>query len=511
MTASTGAQRRLCSRAAIICMLLLVRNASVAVRAFTAPSLKPVSIIPPTSQHRCHYNYDKIDNNGIIKKQFFSSLHPSTTTSSSTSTRLQSSLSAATTAVTIAGLRTSLHSNVGYVWTVVLWLSTFGTSLERRTTVGKALSAPLATMALALTVANIGIIPFYSPVYTVVNRFFVPLAVPLLLFDSDLKRLINDTGTLLAAFCVGAFSTVLATIIAFPIIPLKNLGPDVGWRVACALAARHIGGAINFVAVAETLNIGGDVVAAAIAADNVVVALYFAFLFSIAKSGEDDKTTTKSSIASTPTNDNSEDTTDKVQDPKIATISEMAVEDEKSPSTITLPTIAISISVASSLVTVGSFLTKALLPAGTSSLPLISALTVVAATLFPTFFSKLSETGTALGVVFVQMFFACSGAAGSIRMVFEKAPALFAFSALQIGIHFGALMTIGRGIFKLPKRELYLASNANVGGPTTAAAMAQAKEWKQLVLPALLIGILGYATATALALSLGPILLRIVK
>jgi uncharacterized membrane protein len=176
---------------------------------------------------------------------------------------LHSSLSVATAAATIAGLKTTLHSNFGYVLTLVLWLSTFGTSLERRTTVGKALSAPLATMALALTAANIGIIPFTSPVYTVVNRFFVPLAVPLLLFDSDLKRVVNDTGTLLAAFCVGAFATVLATIVTFPIVPLTNLGPDVGWRVACALAARHIGGAINFVAVAETLKIGGDAVAAA--------------------------------------------------------------------------------------------------------------------------------------------------------------------------------------------------------------------------------------------------------
>jgi uncharacterized membrane protein len=245
-----------------------------------------------------------------------------------------------------------------------------------------------------------------------------------------------------------------------------------------------------------------------VAADNVVVALYFAFLFSIAKSGEDDSAATDgpASDDSSPSED-----TDEVLDEKIATISEMAVEDEKSPSTITLPTLAISVSVASTLVTAGSFLTKALLPAGTSSLPLISALTVVAATLFPSFFANLSETGTALGVIFVQMFFACSGAAGSIRMVFEKAPSLFAFSTLQIGIHFGTLMAIGRGIFKLPKRELYLASNANVGGPTTAAAMAQAKEWKQLVLPALLIGILGYATATALALSLGPLLVRIVK
>ena len=107
------------------------------------------------------------------------------------------------------------------------------------------------------------------------------------------------------------------------------------------------------------------------------------------------------------------------------------------------------------------------------------------------------------------MFFAASGAAGSIRMVLQQAPALFAFSILQIGVHFLFLIGVGRGLLRLPKRELFLASNANVGGPTTAAAMAQAKEWKTLVLPALLVGILGYATATALALALGPLLLRL--
>jgi uncharacterized membrane protein len=96
-----------------------------------------------------------------------------------------------------------------------------------------------------------------------VNRYLVPLALPMLLFDSDLKRVINDTGTLLAAFGVGAFATIVGTILTFMIVPLQSLGPDVGWRVACALAARHIGGAINFVAVAETLKIGGTTVSAA--------------------------------------------------------------------------------------------------------------------------------------------------------------------------------------------------------------------------------------------------------
>ena len=108
----------------------------------------------------------------------------------------------------------------------------------------------------------------------------------------------------------------------------------------------------------------------------------------------------------------------------------------------------------------------------------------------------------------MQMFFAASGAAGSIRLVIESAPSLFLFSALQIALHFCSLMSIGKLIFKLPAKELYLASNANVGGPTTAAAMATAKEWKRLTLPALLVGILGYASATPIALALGQIILK---
>jgi hypothetical protein len=58
----------------------------------------------------------------------------------------------------------ALHGDARFVLTGILWLSTFGISLERRTIVGKALSAPLATMALALTAANLGLLPFASPI-----------------------------------------------------------------------------------------------------------------------------------------------------------------------------------------------------------------------------------------------------------------------------------------------------------------------------------------------------------
>ena len=43
----------------------------------------------------------------------------------------------------------------------------------------------------------------------------------------------------------------------------------------------QIGGAVNFVAVSEILKASPDVIAAAVAADNIVVALYFMLLFSL--------------------------------------------------------------------------------------------------------------------------------------------------------------------------------------------------------------------------------------
>jgi len=387
----------------------------------------------------------------------------------------------------------SLHSDKFYVLSAVMLLSSFGLTLERNTKIGKALSAPLATMALALIIANLGIIPFSSPIFDFVNTNLIPLAIPLLLYDSNLRRVISDTGTLLIAFLVGTISTIIGTILTYPLFPLKSLGAD-GWKVASALAARHIGGAINFVAVSETLNVSGSAVSAAIAADNVVVALYFALLFSLATEGEDEEEE-KSSVQS---NVNDEPSAI-VRDPENVS---------NSGGDITMPSIAMSLTVASCIVTVGKLLTTALFPA-TSALPMISVVTVLSATLFPTFFHNLAFTGTSIGVIFMQMFFAASGAAGSIRLVMQKAPSLFIFSALQVAIHFVSLMGIGRGILRLKSNELYLASNANVGGPTTAAAMAQAKEWKRLVLPALLVGILGYATATPIALALGQILLKL--
>lgn len=85
----------------------------------------------------------------------------------------------------------------------------------------------------------------------------------------------------------------------------------------------------------------------------------------------------------------------------------------------------------------------------------------------------MTEAGGHLAVILMNLFFAVTGASGRIDKVLSTAPRLFLFSALQLLVHFLFLMGVGRGVLKLPLKELLLASNANVGGPTTAAAMVR--------------------------------------
>lgn len=53
---------------------------------------------------------------------------------------------------------------------------------------------------------------------------------------------------------------------------------------------------------------------------------------------------------------------------------------------------------------------------------------------------------------------------------------------------------------------LLTASNANVGGPATAAAMAAARGWPNMIRPAMLTGSLGYAIGTAIGIALAPLM-----
>lgn len=91
----------------------------------------------------------------------------------------------------------------------------------------------------------------------------------------------------------------------------------------------------------------------------------------------------------------------------------------------------------------------------------------------------------------ITMWFVQIGAAARLREILLLAPVVLAFKLLMSIINIGGTLIVGK-IFKWNIEECFTASNASLGGPTTAAAYVISKGWSSLIAPATLVGLYGY-------------------
>jgi uncharacterized membrane protein len=276
-----------------------------------------------------------------------------------------------------------------------------------------------------------------------------------------------------------------------------------GYLAYCRIkrCARHIGGAVNYVATVEALGAAPAAVTAGIAADNLVVALFFLLLLLVARRVVYVPPAAASRFG---------DQAARQEEDASAVIARESIGEDMSSSpaaSLRIADIALAVALSACLCTAGTAVAAAYLP-GLGPIPVITALVVALATAAPKRLGTLCTAGSGVGILLMQVFFAATGASGSIISVLRTAPALFVFSAVQIAVHFIVVLAVGRGLLKWNLEDLLLASNANVGGPTTAAGMAASKKWTHLIVPALLVGVFGYAIATFLSLALAHMVLQ---
>ena len=65
----------------------------------------------------------------------------------------------------------------------------------------------------SLVLVNLRVLPTGSPVYDALGGYILPLAIPLLLFQSDLRKIIKESGRLLIIFIAAGATSVLGGII----------------------------------------------------------------------------------------------------------------------------------------------------------------------------------------------------------------------------------------------------------------------------------------------------------
>src|SRR5258708_5543360 len=100
-------------------------------------------------------------------------------------------------------------SDTWLLWTVILAGVALSVWLEQNYTWAAKLSGPVLALCIAMVLANTGIMPPKSPVYDVVEKDLVPLALPLLLFRANLFAIVRTTGWLFLAFHLASLGTVV--------------------------------------------------------------------------------------------------------------------------------------------------------------------------------------------------------------------------------------------------------------------------------------------------------------
>lgn len=130
----------------------------------------------------------------------------------------------------------------------------------------------------------------------------------------------------------------------------------------------------------------------------------------------------------------------------------------------------------------------------------ITAITILVANLFPQQLKTL-KGDYEIGLFFMYLFFTVIGVSADVIAMLDKAMVVAFYAAIIIFCH-GIVIFGGSKFFKLDLMEVVIASNACASGPASAAALAAGKGRRDLVAPAVLLGVFGYAVANFVGVGL---------
>lgn len=384
------------------------------------------------------------------------------------------------------------------LWAFLVGWAAVSIYLEQRFEWASKFSGAIIALLGAMILANLGVIPIESPVYDAVWSHVVPLSIPLLLFQSNILKIWHESGRLLIIFLISAIGTVAGAIVSFSL--LKDLIPGLP-HIAAMISGSYTGGSVNFAALATRFDVPGETVSSAVVADNLLMAVYFLVLIALPAFGF------FRNKFGTPHIDEveSRDEADKTAAASYWKRKEIALNDIALAVGTSFVIVAVSFKLAeifSNLIPQDAniFLTILRAIIGDNYL-MLTTLTLLLVTLVPRYFERINGAQE-IGTFLIYIFFVVIGVPASIPLIIQNAPLILLFAAIIVFINMLVSFSLGK-LFKFDLEEIILSSNANIGGPTTAAAMAISRGWTKLVGPILIVGTLGYIIGNYIGTALG--------
>lgn len=359
----------------------------------------------------------------------------------------------------------------------LLTVAAFAGKQAGKTPWGQRVTPPIVAMACATAFSNVGWLPLTSRAHDACWDVCLPASLSLVLLA---QKVVDGSGSPMgrtgASFAAGALGSCVGAVATFAacrsMLPAHVLAPAV-----CSLFASYVGGSANFFAVSKATNASPDLASALAAADVGVMALYFAGLSFLA-GGSD----AQALVAETP-----------------------------SPRDLAAAAVAASLCL---------FVARRAASGRAGLFTGFIAVSSIALNALARRF-RVRLAAAPLADVCLLLFYSALGAnANADRVCRVGAAALVLAVAVLVGhaCVLAVLHSAAAGGARYFKRlrdkaptlaETLVASNACIGGPSTAAAFAAAIGQPSLVLPAVVWGTVGYAVATSAGIALcNTLLLR---
>jgi uncharacterized membrane protein len=392
--------------------------------------------------------------------------------------------------------------NTWVLWAFLTGWAALSIYLEQKYDWAAKISGAIIALIGAMALSNLKVIPVESPVYDTVWGYVVPLAIPMLLLQCNIKKIWKESGRMLIIFLIGSVGTVAGAVLGFLLLG-KHI-PHLA-EIAGMMTGSYIGGGVNFVAVSSAFNVPGELVSATVVADNLLMALYFLALITIPTINFFRKHFRHPYVDKVESLGSSEDGTSAAAYWKGKEISLKDIAFSVATGFIVVAVSKALSAFLSSVIPTGNFALSMLNVLLSNQYLIITTVTMLLATFFPGFFGNI-RGAQEIGTFLIYLFFVVIGVPASIPLIIQNSPLLLLFCGIVVIVNMAVSFGIGK-LLNYSVEEIIIASNANIGGPTTATAMAISKGWTDLVAPAMLVGVFGYGIGTYLGIIVGNLLL----
>jgi len=349
------------------------------------------------------------------------------------------------------------------------------------------LGSVLVAYIFGLLLGSSGLIPEGSDnLQDIIMSASIPLAIPLLLFSSNVKDWFSIAGKSFLSMLLAVISVIVTVVVGFLIF--KDTYPEL-WKVGGMLVGVYTGGTPNLASLKLMLDVNENTYLVTHTYDMALSGLYFFFLLIAGQKVFSFVLPRYKPLEKPKLTEQNPNTVDPYQD----------ILQKKHRKGLA---IALALAV---LIVVISGAVGLLVPSNIMMVTVILLITSLAMgfSFFP--FVRNIEKSFDLGMYLILIFSVTVASMVNVHDLLQASPQLFYYISFVV---FGSLLlhVLLSAVFKIDTDTVIVTSTALICSPPFVPAVAGAMKNKEVILPGLTIGIIGYAIGNYLGFILANFL-----